>query len=262
MPYPFSSVKSVDLRRSPNLLQLLSIFPRLPRHTRYVRKSGRCDVLKVTHQPYVRVGLAARAVHSSRARDMRVEPIVKTPQPIRSMSGPRSKVGNVLLALVVLVGCRGADADHIPADERRKIASELEALVTNAYDFTKPDVGKRLLGLYADSGRVISAAAGRVITTHDALQAEIFRFWGRVGRNMRQPQFVLGSTYVDILTRDAAVMTFTYSIPHTTPQGTPHTVSGAWTTFWRREGGRWVIVQEHLSDTPESTAPGPSVPPR
>ena len=187
---------------------------------------------------------------------------MKIPQPVRRMSGQCRRAGSLLVALVAIVGCRGADDEHIAADERRRIANELQALVINAYDFTKPDVGKRLLGLYTDSSRVISAAAGRVTTTHEALQAEIFRFWGRVGRNMRQPQFVLGSTYVDILTRDAAVMTFTYSIPHTTPQGTPHTVSGAWTTFWRREAGRWVIVQEHLSDTPESTAPGPSVLPR
>ena len=203
-----------------------------------------------------------RRSNRARARDMRVAPTMRIPLPVRHMSGQFRRVGSMLMALLALVGCRGSDADHIPADERRRIANELQALVTKAYDFTKPDVGKRLLSLYTDSGRVISAAAGRVTTTHEALQAEIFRFWGRVGRNMRQPQFVLGSSYVDILTRDAAVMTFTYSIPHTTPQGTPHTVSGAWTTFWRREGGRWVIVQEHLSDTPESTAPAPSVPPR
>ena len=76
---------------------------------------------------------------------------------------------------------------------------------------------------------------------------------------MRNPHFVLGSTYVDVITRDAVVMTLTYSIPHTTPLNTPHVVSGAWTMPWRNQGGRWVIVQEHLSDTPESTAPGPSV---
>ncbi len=154
--------------------------------------------------------------------------------------------------------CGRIDSGQIPTAERRAIAATLEHLVTEAYDFSKPDVGKRLLALYADSGRVISAAGGRVTTTHDELQAEIFRFWGRVGRNMRQPRFVLGSNYVDIITRDAAVMTFTYSIPHLTPQGTAHTVGGAWTTFWRRNGGRWMIVQEHLSDTPESTAAGPS----
>ena len=31
------------------------------------------------------------------------------------------------------------------------------------------------------------------------------------------------------------------------------TVRGAWTALWRRQGGRWVIVQEHLSDAPEAT---------
>jgi hypothetical protein len=51
-------------------------------------------------------------------------------------------------------------------------------------------------------------------------------------------------------------MTLTYSIPHRTPRDTPHVVSGAWTMLWRRQGGRWQIMQEHLSDTPESTAPG------
>ena len=28
--------------------------------------------------------------------------------------------------------------------------------------------------------------------------------------------------------------------------------------LWRRVNGEWFIVQEHLSDTPESTAPGPT----
>lgn len=142
-----------------------------------------------------------------------------------------------------------------PAD-RRAIADTLSALVTDAYDLSKPDPAARLLSLYPDSGRVISAVAGRVTITRDTLAGEIAGFWQRVGRNMRNPRFVLGSTYVDVITRDAAVLTLVYSIPHTTPQGTPHTVSGAWTMLWRRENGRWRIVQEHLSDTPESTAPG------
>ncbi len=54
---------------------------------------------------------------------------------------------------------------------------------------------------------------------------------------------------------DAAVMTFAYSIPHTTPDGAPHVVTGAWTTFWRRDSGRWRIVQEHLSDAPPAETP-------
>jgi ketosteroid isomerase-like protein len=169
----------------------------------------------------------------------------------------RTRLCRLALGGALLLGaCRAPD--RVSAEERRSIADSLQALVVQAYDFSKPDVSERLLSLYADSGRVISAAAGRVHTTRTELANEIAGFWQRVGQNMRQPRFEFGSSYVDIVTRDAAVMTFTYRIPHQTPQGTLHVVGGAWTTFWRRQGGRWRIVQEHLSDTPESTAPGPS----
>lgn len=162
-------------------------------------------------------------------------------------------------ALPFLTACQ--QPEQIPPAERQAIADTLTALVSTAYDFRQPKVLERLLGLYPDSGRVISAAAGRVTTTRDTLAGELRGFWERVGRNMREPRFLLGSTYVDLITRNAAVVTLTYSIPHLTPRNTPHTVSGAWTMLWRRQGGRWRIVQEHLSDTPESTAPVTDVAP-
>jgi ketosteroid isomerase-like protein len=160
-----------------------------------------------------------------------------------------------VVALSLLAACQAPT--RVSATDRRAIADSLSALVVEAYDFSQPGAAERLLSLYPDSGRVISAAAGQVTTTHDTLEGAIRGFWQRVGQNMQQPRFVLGSTYVDVLSRDAAVMTLTYSIPHRTPRDTPHVVSGAWTMLWRRQGGRWQIVQEHLSDTPESTAPGP-----
>jgi ketosteroid isomerase-like protein len=49
---------------------------------------------------------------------------------------------------------------------------------------------------------------------------------------------------------DAAVVTTTYRVPHLTPAGAPHVLAGAWTAVFARRGGRWVIVQEHLSDVP------------
>ncbi len=166
----------------------------------------------------------------------------------------RPLMGLCLLAGAVgTAGCR--EPEQIPAEERRAIADTLTALVTDAYDFNRPDAVTRLLALYPDRGRVISAVAGRVTTSRDTLAGEIRGFWERVGQNMRAPRFELGSSYVDLITRDAAVVTLTYRIPHHTPRNTPHTVSGAWTMLWRRQGGRWRIVQEHLSDTPESTAP-------
>jgi len=154
---------------------------------------------------------------------------------------------------IALLGSSCQGAGRVSAAQRLAIADSLEALVKQAYDFSAPNPTQRLLSLYPDSGRVISAAAGRVTTTRAVLATEIAGFWQRVGQNMKDPKFLIGSSYVDVLTPDAAVMTFSYSIPHVTPAGRPHTVAGAWTTLWRREGGRWLIVQEHLSDTPEST---------
>jgi ketosteroid isomerase-like protein len=163
-----------------------------------------------------------------------------------------------VLALCVLTACDRAE--DVSAGERRAIADSLQHLVTSAYDFAKPGAPARLLSLYPDSGRVISAAGGHITSSRAALEAGINTFWQHVGQNMQGPTFVLGSAYVDVVTRNAAVMSFTYSIPHRTPAGNTHVVSGAWTSFWRRQNGRWMIVQEHLSDTPESSMPSTMMP--
>jgi ketosteroid isomerase-like protein len=71
---------------------------------------------------------------------------------------------------------------------------------------------------------------------------------------MQQPRFVVGERHLTRLGPDAAALTITYSIPHHTPEGRPHTLSGAWTAVFQRRDGRWVIVQEHLSDPPRPAA--------
>jgi len=138
------------------------------------------------------------------------------------------------------------------------VADSLKRQVAAAYDFSRSNVPGNLMSLYPDTGRVVAAAAGRVTTTRDALQHEIAAFWDYVGRNMRSPRWVWEESHVDVLSLDAAVMTATYRIPHLTPAGAPHEIRGAWTAVFVRRSGKWVIVQEHLSDTPER--PGVSSP--
>jgi ketosteroid isomerase-like protein len=119
-----------------------------------------------------------------------------------------------------------------------------------AYDFTRPGVAERMMALYPDSGRVISASGGQVMASGDSRRAGIHDFWLNVGQNMREPRWEWGDVYVDRLGRDEAVLTAPWSIPHIAPTGRPHVLRGAWTAVFRRISEQWMIVAEHLSVPP------------
>ncbi|HET8786497.1 MAG TPA: DUF4440 domain-containing protein [Candidatus Limnocylindrales bacterium] len=130
-----------------------------------------------------------------------------------------------------------------------------------AYDLGKPEFVDRFLRLYPDTGRIVSAAGGQITTSRDSLAAGIETFWENVGSRMQNPTWNWGPMYVDVLSRDAAVLTTSYSVPHRTPDGEAHTIAGAMTEVFERRNGKWVIVQEHLSDLPPQLAnPTPAMP--
>jgi hypothetical protein len=151
---------------------------------------------------------------------------------------------------VAAIACSQPSGDTPSSRERAAIADSLKHLVTNAYDLSKPDVVARLMSLYPTQGPIISANTGQATTTRAALQSQIETFWRYVGVNMRSPQWKWTSMHIDVLSRNAAVMTATYQIPHLNPHNLPHVIGGAWTAVFVRRGGKWVIIQEHLSDAP------------
>lgn len=140
------------------------------------------------------------------------------------------------------------------AAERATIAADIEREVKAAYDLKSPDPVGNFERLYADSGRIVSASGGMVIASRDTIFTGIRSFWQYVGSNMKNPTWMWGPFLVDVLSNDVAVMTVSYHVPHTTPAGNPHVIGGAWTAVFKRQGDRWVIVQEHLSDTPPEMA--------
>lgn len=164
-----------------------------------------------------------------------------------------------VLAILATFGPRIGSASAPPARQRDAIAHEIETQFREAYDFSRPDVMRRLLSLYPESGRVVSASAGQMITSRDSLAEGIRYFWNNVGRNMREPRWIWDRMEIDVLAPDAAVLTAIYHVPHLTPDGRPHVIGGAWTAAVVKRSGRWLIVQEHLSDspaTPDSTRIG------
>lgn len=159
----------------------------------------------------------------------------------------KAKQVRLFLLLVVLSGCTGAPRR---TGSDTALADTLKARIAEAYDFSRPGVVERMNALYPDTGRVISASGGQFTVSPDSLRAGIAAFWKNVGQNMRNPRWQWGDVYVDRLSDDAAVLTGTWSIPHIAPTGLPHTIRGAWTAVFRRIGGRWLIVSEHLSTPP------------
>jgi hypothetical protein len=156
-----------------------------------------------------------------------------------------------LATCLFLLGLAACSSPSTVSDaERRAIVDSLTRQVKAAYDLTTPGVEQRLLSLYPDTGRVVSAAGGQMLTSRDSLGMGIHAFWTNVGQNMRDPHWIWDRMVFDVLAPNAAVMTATYHVPHHTPRNQPHTIGGAWTAVFQKRGNRWYVVQEHLSDLP------------
>jgi ketosteroid isomerase-like protein len=148
------------------------------------------------------------------------------------------------------LACSPAPDRDVATSPDSALADTLRLLIEHAYDFGRADVVSGMMSLYPDTGRVISASDGYLMTTADSVRAGIARFWQDVGSNMRDTRWQWNDVHVDRLSDDAAVLTATWSIPHIAPTDRPHTIRGAWTAVFRRTGGEWKIIQEHLSIPP------------
>jgi ketosteroid isomerase-like protein len=166
-----------------------------------------------------------------------------------SMTSTVPRVLRLVIGAILLGACGSRTETPMTEAERTAIADTLRTMITSAYDLTKPgDAVTRMMSLYPPTGNVVSASGGRVSVSRDSLESGIRAFWQFVGQNMRDPKWTWDDMHVDVLARDAAVVTATYHVPHRTPAGQPHTIAGAMTVAFQRRGGRWSVVQEHLSD--------------
>jgi len=168
----------------------------------------------------------------------------------------RTLILAVLAATVLAIqsACGPQAPQPVSAAERKAIADSIQKLVTKAYDLTAPNPVQRMMSLYPANGPVYSAASGHISTTRAELEHQIGEFWKYVGSNMRNPKWEWTAMHVDVLASDAAVMTASYRVPHMTPMNMQHVIAGAWTAVFVNRGGRWQIIQEHLSDVPAAIA--------
>jgi len=169
---------------------------------------------------------------------------------------PRTRILAAIIgiALVIQFACGPQSTQAVSEADRKTITDSLEKLVTSAYDLSAPNPPQRMMSLYPQTGPIYSTSSGHISTTRKELQQQIETFWQFVGSNMRNPRWEWTAMHVDVLAPDAAVLTASYRVPHTTPMNMQHVIAGAWTAAFVNRGGRWVVIQEHLSDVPAAIA--------
>lgn len=160
----------------------------------------------------------------------------------------------LIVALVLGCSTGAAKSDELSTSDREAIAETIRTLLTDTYTFDGSDPVPRFMRLYPDTGSVVSAASGGFTVARDSVRQALSTFWTTAGQYMQHPSWKWGTMQIDVLSREAAAVTARYTVPHWTPEGKPHVLGGVWTTVWARRDGRWVIVQEHLSDLPRSVA--------
>ena len=166
------------------------------------------------------------------------------------------RTSSALTGMLLVVGVFAcASPGVVSPAQRTAITNEIETKVRSAYDLSVPNAEQRMLALYADTGRIVSASGGQAIASRDTLTKGIELFWQNVGVNMRQPKWIWTHIYVDVLSPESAVFTGTYRVPHFTPRGEPHEIAGAMTLVFEKRGTKWGVVQEHLSDLPAVEMP-------
>ncbi len=162
-----------------------------------------------------------------------------------------------LVALLTVFACTAPASDPsaaLSASDSLAIADTVRSLTRDAYDLSRGEVVPRMMSVYPESGRVVSATAGRVTTSRDSLEMAVSAFWTGVGQFMVRPTWTWGAMEVDVVDTNTAVMTAQYTVPHWTVGNVPHVIGGVWTSLWQRRNGRWQVTHEHLSDMPRAAA--------
>src|SRR5690606_29628357 len=118
---------------------------------------------------------------TSTSRSLPHIPPMRAPTPLRRAA--RLLPPAVFLLALACQAPPPAPGVPLSEAERQAIAAAVEARLREATDLrAEGDVLARMLSVYPDSGRVVSASAGMVTVERDSLAAALGAFWQNVGQ--------------------------------------------------------------------------------
>jgi len=158
-------------------------------------------------------------------------------------------------AVVALAAC---SMSKPPLDEmqRTALADSIEQWVAGPYVavYQHPNVDS-ILAFYGSGADLAVAENGMVFPSYDSIVATTRAFWGRPGLTAH---FTVGGAHVNVLSREAAVVTAMLTGGVRDSAGVETPMSAAWTAVLQRAGsGGWKIVAEHASWPPAAPAAEP-----
>ena len=160
-------------------------------------------------------------------------------------------------AVIALAAC---SMGKPPLDEmqRTALADSIEQWVAGPYlaVYQHPNVDS-ILAFYASGAELASAENGMVFPSYDSIVATTRAFWGRPGLTAH---FTLGGAHVNVLSREAAVITAMLTGGVRDSAGVETPMSAAWTAVLQRAGSGWKIVAEHASSPPPAPVAEPARP--
>ena len=158
--------------------------------------------------------------------------------------------------VLVAAGCTARP----PLDDQQRtaLADSIEQWVAGPYlaVYQHPNVDS-ILAFYASGAELAVAANGTILPSYDSVVAATRAFWGRPGVTAH---FTLGNAHVNVLDREAAVVTamVTGAVKDSAGVETPMRI--AWTAVLQRAGSGWKIVAQHASVPPPPPAAVPARP--
>ena len=151
------------------------------------------------------------------------------------MTSPRT-IAYILLTALVLA-CNPPAEQPLTLDERAAIADTVGQLFNGIAEATSALELDRLLGYYQQSEDFTYVARGQVNRSYETHQEMVnTQFGGLAGADLEWL-----STYVDVLSRDVAVVTATYEFSATVPSGRSVGSAGTFMCIYVQSDGRWQI---------------------
>lgn len=142
-----------------------------------------------------------------------------------------------LTACAVASGCGHVSRNMLTNEEREAVADTVERLFDQVREATNAVDLDRLLGLYRDSDDLMYVAQSQIARSHDAYERVVHSQFDPVAEANLQWL----DTYIDVLTRDAAIATAAFQFTAVLRDGTTVNSAGTYTAVYSLRDGQWKI---------------------